>query len=105
MIGRGAMANPWIFQQAKAYRETGRIPEIEPEEKLAACLQHLELSIEYKGLSRGVIEFRKHYKGYLRELPLASAVRGEVMTMTEPGPIYDRMDAYASELGVSAGAL
>jgi tRNA-dihydrouridine synthase B len=104
MIGRGAVANPWIFQQAKAYRETGRVPEIEPEEKLAACLEHFELSIEYKGLPRGVIEFRKHYKGYLRDLPLASAVRAELMTMTEPGMVVDRIDAWASELGVSAGA-
>ena len=105
MIGRGAVANPWIFQQAKAYRETGRVPEIEPGEKFAACLAHLELSIEHKGLPRGVIEFRKHYKGYLRELPLANAVRAELMTMTEPGPVIDRIDAWASELGVAAEAL
>ena len=105
MIGRGAVANPWIFQQAKAYRETGRVPEIDPEEKLAACLSHLELSIEHKGVPRGVIEFRKHYKGYLRDLPLAHVVRAELMAMTEPGPVIDRIDAWASELGVTAEAL
>lgn len=105
MIGRGAVANPWIFQQAKAYRDTGRVPEIDPEEKLAACLSHLELSIEHKGVPRGVIEFRKHYKGYLRDLPLAHVVRAELMTMTEPGPVIDRIDAWASELGVTAEAL
>lgn len=104
MIGRGAMTNPWIFRQAKAYRDTGRVPEIEPEEKLAACLEHLELSIEHKGPSRGVIEFRKHYKGYLRELPLASAVRGELMQMTDSGQVFDRIDVYATELGVTAAA-
>ena len=102
MIGRGAMANPWIFQQAKAFRDTGRVPEIEPEEKLAACIEHLGLSIELKGQSRGVIEFRKHYRGYLRELPLASAVRADLMQMTEPAQVYDRLDAYASEIGVLA---
>jgi tRNA-dihydrouridine synthase B len=105
MIGRGAMANPWIFLQAKAYRETGRVPEIAPEDKLNACLQHLELSIEHKGLPRGVIEFRKHYKGYLRDLPSASAVRSDLMTFTEPGPVFDRIDAYASELGVAVAAI
>lgn len=104
MIGRGAVANPWIFFQAKAYRETGRVPEIEPEQKLAACLEHLELSIEYKGAPRGVIEFRKHYKGYLRDLPLASVVRGDLMQMTEPEPVFDRIHAYADELGVTAAA-
>jgi tRNA-dihydrouridine synthase len=51
-----------------------------------------------------VIEFRKHYKGYLRELPLASAVRADLMAMTELQPIHDRIDAYASELGVTAAA-
>jgi tRNA-dihydrouridine synthase B len=105
MIGRGAVANPWIFRQAKAYRDTGRVPEIEPEEKLTACLEHLELSIEHKGLPRGVTEFRKHYKGYLRDMPLASAVRGELMQMTEPAEVLDRIDAYAAELGVTAAAL
>jgi tRNA-dihydrouridine synthase B len=104
MIGRGAVANPWIFRQAKAYRDTGRVPEIEPEEKLAACLEHLELSIEHKGLPRGVTEFRKHYKGYLRDMPLASAVRGELMQMTEPAQVLDRIDAYTAELGVTAAA-
>jgi tRNA-dihydrouridine synthase B len=104
MIGRGAVANPWIFLQAKAYRETGRVPEIDPGEKLAACLEHLELSIEFKGLPRGVIEFRKHYKGYLRDLPLASVVRADLMKLTEPGPVFDRIHAYADELGVTAGA-
>lgn len=104
MIGRGAMTNPWIFRQAKAYRDTGRVPEIDPEEKLAACIEHLELSIEHKGPSRGVIEFRKHYKGYLRELPLASAVRGELMQMTDSGQVFDRIDAFATELGVTAAA-
>jgi tRNA-dihydrouridine synthase B len=104
MIGRGAMANPWIFQQAKAYRDTGRVPEIQPEEKLAACLEHLRLSIELKGLPRGVIEFRKHYKGYLRELPLASTVRADLMQMTEPQQVYDRLDAFASEIGAMAEA-
>ena len=80
------------------------MPEIEPEEKLGACLEHLRLSIELKGVSRGVIEFRKHYKGYLRELPLAGAARADLMQMTEPAQVYDRLDAYASELGVLAAA-
>ena len=49
-----------------------------------------------------MIEFRKHYKGYLRELPLASAVRADLMQMTEPAQVYDRLDAFASEIGVLA---
>ena len=104
MIGRAAVANPWIFLQAKAYRDTGRIPEIEPGEKLGAGLEHLALSVAYKGPSRGVIEFRKHWKGYLRELPLAAGVRGDLMQLTDPDPVVERVLAYAAELGVEVEA-
>lgn len=100
MIGRGAIADPWIFQRAKAYRETGVVPEIEPDERIARFLEHFELSVEFKGVPRGVHEFRKHVKGYLRELPLASNVRAELMQMTEVEPVIDRILAYADEIGV-----
>ncbi|HUP18469.1 MAG TPA: tRNA dihydrouridine synthase DusB [Gemmatimonadota bacterium] len=101
MIGRGAIADPWIFARAKAYRETGALPEIEPAERFRTCLEHLALSIEFKGLPRGVFEFRKHWKGYLRELPNASAVRTDLMRLTEPAPVVERVLAYAAELGVA----
>jgi len=100
MIGRGAIADPWIFQRARAYEETGRVPEIEPGERLARFLEHFELSVEFKGVPRGVFEFRKHVKGYLRDLPLASNVRTELMQMTEVEPVVDRILAYAAEIGV-----
>jgi tRNA-dihydrouridine synthase B len=100
MIGRAAVANPWIFLQTKAYRDTGRVPEIGPGERIGACLEHFALSVEYKGRPRGVIEFRKHYKGYLKDLPLVGAVRGELMQFTEEGPVVDRLLVYAAELGV-----
>lgn len=100
MIGRGAIANPWLFWQTKVYRDTGRVPEIEPGEQIGACLEHLALSIECKGVPRGVFEFRKHYKGYLRELPGSSAVRAELMEYTGADRVRDRLLDYGVELGV-----
>lgn len=102
MIGRAAIANPWIFLQTKLYRDTGRIPEIEPGERIGTCLEHLALSVDFKGPRRGVIEFRKHWKGYLKDLPMAGAVRGELMQFTEEEPAVERLLAYAAELGVQA---
>ncbi len=102
MIGRGAIANPWIFFQAKAYRAAGAVPEIAPEEKLSCALEHLGLSVALKGLPRGVIEFRKHWKGYFRDLPLASNVRADLMQMTALEPVVERVLAYGRELGVDA---
>ena len=100
MIGRGAIADPWIFWRAKVYRDTGRVPEIDPGERIGTALEHLDLSVEYKGRSRGVIEFRKHWKGYLRDLPNGAEVRSDVMRLTERGPVIERLLTYAVELGV-----
>lgn len=98
MIGRGAIADPWIFRRAKVYRDTGRVPEIEPGERIGTALEHLDLSVGHKGSPRGVIEFRKHWKGYLRDLPNGIDVRSDLMQLVERDPIVDRLLAYATEL-------
>lgn len=80
MIGRGAIANPWIFKQARHYLNTGEfMAEPTIEEKVHTCLEHLKLNVQYKGERYGVQTFRKHYAGYLRGLPNISAVRSELM--------------------------
>jgi tRNA-dihydrouridine synthase B len=100
MIGRAAIADPWIFWRAKVYRDTGRVPEIEPGERIGTALEHLDLSVEFKGTPRGVIEFRKHWKGYLRDLPNGADARSDIMRLTEREPIVERLLTYAVELGV-----
>ncbi len=46
MIGRAAMSEPWIFQRAKAFLQTGVIPPTPPaEERRAFMLRHAELAV------------------------------------------------------------
>ncbi len=55
MIGRGAIANPWIFKQTKHYLERGEhLPEPSIEEKIQICIEHLKLNVQYKGEKYGV---------------------------------------------------
>jgi tRNA-dihydrouridine synthase B len=90
MIGRGAVLNPWIFRQAKQYLRTGELlPEVGLAERARLLLQHLELSVEYKGERSGVLEVRKHYAGYLRGLPHVSKIRLDLMQFTEVAPIRE----------------
>jgi tRNA-dihydrouridine synthase B len=92
MIGRGAIDNPWIFQQAREFLRSGNLPrQISIEERVAICIEHLRLSVEYKGGRTGVLEMRKHYSGYLRGLPGIAKLRAELMT-------YDMMDHVAERL-------
>jgi tRNA-dihydrouridine synthase B len=98
MIGRGAIENPWIFSEIKEYLTTGRIPEpATPVQRIQLCIDHLNLSVEYKGERKGVIEMRKHYSGYLRGMKHVSRVRAELMQLTEHEPVVDRLYAFMEE--------
>jgi len=80
MIGRGAIANPWIFKQTKHFLSTGEhLPDASIEEKINICIEHLKLNVQYKGEKYGVQTFRKHYVGYLKGLPNITPVRSELM--------------------------
>lgn len=92
MIGQGAISNPWIFRQSKHYLRYG-VKESEPttEEKIDLCIEHLKLAVELKGEKLGVREFRKHYSGYLRELPDISKFRMELMQINEFMPLETKL--------------
>ena len=98
MIGRGAIANPWIFKQTKHFLATGEhLPEPSPEERIKTCLEHLKMSIEHELPYNGVVPFRKYYAGYLRGLPNIATVRSDIMKITEYTAIVDRLQRYAEE--------
>jgi tRNA-dihydrouridine synthase B len=99
MVGRGAIDNPWIFLQAKHYREKTILPTLPTlRERVEILLQHLHLSIEAKGERKGVIEFRKHYSGYFKGYPNASKFRQELMHFVEASPLIDRINEYVDSV-------
>jgi tRNA-dihydrouridine synthase B len=99
MIGRAAIANPWLFGDAKTYMATGELPEPRSfKERIDVALHHLEMSIDYKGDRYGIMEFRKYWGGYLHAVPLASAVRKELVVMNDLEDIYARVERYREEV-------
>lgn len=95
MIGRGAINNPWLFTEAKHFLRTGeRLSHPSPPERIELLLQHLRLSVDFKGERKGVIEFRKHYSGYLKALPGNTKVRQELMQFADLNSIVDRISRY-----------
>ena len=98
MIGRGAIANPWIFKQTKHFLSTGeQLPEPSIEEKIPVCIEHLKLTVQYKEEKYGVMTFRKHYVGYLKGLPNIAPVRSELMQYTTLEPVIERLQKYLDE--------
>jgi tRNA-dihydrouridine synthase B len=99
MIGRAAIGNPWIFQQAKHYRATGELlPGPDLNERLITALDHLRMGMEYKGERLGLVEFRKYWGGYLHSMPLAAAVRKELVLMNDVEEIHRRIERYREEV-------
>jgi tRNA-dihydrouridine synthase B len=100
MIGRAAIQNPWVFQEAKRYLQTGELPSAPTlKNRIDTCLRHLKLTLQYKFPERrAVMEFRKYYSGYLHGLPNISKVRAELMQWETVAPIEERLIRLHMEL-------
>ncbi len=99
MIGRGAIGNPWIFSKVKHYLKYGELPpEVDIFERIKVCIEHLKMSIDFKGERAGTVEFRKYYAGYLRDQKHIAKVRNDLMPFTELKPILEILDEYIYSL-------
>lgn len=79
MVGRGAMGNPWVFQQINAYlSDCVVIPEPSLTEKLSVMLGHVKKMIEYKGEYTAMREARHHAAYYTKGLRGGAKFRAEM---------------------------
>ena len=70
MIARGAMGDPWLFEQAQAVLNGNDVPKHPPIGKRAeTALRQFETAAEQKGEKIACLEARKHYSWYLRGVP------------------------------------
>lgn len=90
MIGRAAMANPWIFREAKHYLETGEIlPSVSMEDRWALILRHTRLALasdRYGEEIQTMRAMRSRLMAYSRGLPEGKRLRSrfaQVSSVTE----------------------
>lgn len=100
LIGRGAIGNPWIFEQTK--RMLSGLPqrEIDIEERVEVCKKHLHAAIQWKGERTAIMEMRKHYGGYFKGIPDFKQFRIPLVTHTaidELLPIFDAVVEFYSK--------
>ena len=76
MIGRAALANPWMIRQTVHYLETGELlPENTVPEKIEIAKLHLQRLANLKGEAVATKEFRKLAGYYLKGVPRASKTK------------------------------
>lgn len=78
MIGRGALGNPWVFAQIKAFARGEEFVMPSPEEKIKMALRHAKMLCEYKGEYVGIKESRKFSAWYVKGLHDSARLRNEV---------------------------
>ena len=88
MIGRGAIGNPWFFEEIKHYFETGEIkPPPTLRERAEMAKKHLQLSLKWKGNVLGVFETRKHYSNYFKGVQNFKPTKTAILTENDPDKI------------------
>ena len=69
MIGRASIGYPWIFNEIKHFAKTGEhLAKPTVPDRVAAALQHLEMSVKWKGEILGIAEMKRHYTNYFKGL-------------------------------------
>ncbi len=83
MIGRGALGNPWIFEElAAVWNEQTPPPAPSLEDKKEMMIRHFNDVLALKGEYAAVREMRKHVGWYLKGAPGSAAFRGRVNQLT-----------------------
>lgn len=98
MIGRGAIGNPWIFEQTKQFLATGELlrdPTIH--ERLELCAEQLRLSVAHHGEKYGVIIMKKHYGQYLKGIRNGKKLRAAIMDEKEMQPVLELLLNFKEE--------
>ncbi len=98
MIGRGSIGNPFIFTQIKELLSEGRVA-TQPDfrDRIAVAVEHLRLSVEFKGEKYGNLEMRRHYATYLKGLPCVSKVRDKLVREADWRNVIEILHAYQVE--------
>lgn len=93
MVGRGAMGNPFVFEEINAFFEKRGYVKPTLEERLNICIKQIKLMKKYKPPHNAILEARKHTAWYLSGIEGAAALRkmcGEISSMDDIKAICEK---------------
>ena len=98
MIGRGAMGNPFIFDEIKCYFD--KKPYTPPDifEKVRVSMEQVGYMIEEKGEAIAICEARKHLSWYLKGERGSAELRASVNRATTLEELWELINNYLSSL-------
>ena len=90
MIGRASIGYPWIFNEIKHFMNTGThmdSPSIAA--RVQAAIDHLQMSVNWKGETLGIAEMKRHYSNYFKGISHIKEYRMKLVTSFELSEIMD----------------
>jgi len=93
MIGRASIGYPWIFKEVKHFMATGE--HLSPpgvKERVEAAIQHLEMSVKWKGETLGIAEMKRHYTNYFKGIAHFKEYRMKLVTSFDLKEIKEILD-------------
>ena len=90
MIGRAAIGYPWFFNEVKyffKYKTHKEQPSLF--ERIDMAERHLKMSIDWKGEKLGVLETRRHYSNYFKNIPDFKQYRTQMVTLDYPEELFE----------------
>ncbi|MDG1040072.1 MAG: tRNA dihydrouridine synthase DusB [Polaribacter sp.] len=100
MIGRASIGSPWFFNQVKHFFNTGKhlaSPTIA--ERVEIARRHLQMSIDWKGETLGVLETRRHYTNYFKGIPHFKEYRMKMVTSDDAKDVFAAFDEVYEKFG------
>ena len=99
LIGRGAIGNPWIFEQTQRLLRGEAERPVTVQERVEVCRRHLLAAVEFKGEHTAMFEMRKHYGGYFKGLRDFKQFRIPMVNTTALDQILPILDRVAEHYG------
>ena len=93
MIGRASIGYPWFFNEVKhffknkAYKNPPTMLE-----RINMAERHLKMSIDWKGEKLGVLETRRHYSNYFKNIPNFKQYRTKMVTTDHSIELFELFD-------------
>ena len=97
MIGRGAIGNPFIFDEIKCLMNGKNYTPPTISEKIDIALEHIRMLCDEKGEETGIREARKHIGHYTKGLKSSASARQRLNFAISYEEIYNILSSLAKE--------
>ena len=93
MIGRAAIGYPWIFNEIKHYFKTGEhLAQPTMADRIEAARNHLTWSMDWKGERVGIVEMRRHYTNYFKNVHSFKEYKQRLVTTDDAEGLFKILD-------------